>query len=103
MTNKVYRSAMGKTVDMGALVLRNEHTRAVGNQKVNARGDVLDGTNRIIDRKTQQVQRQYKRQAVATPQPTKPAPVPTPADAFNDMPADEIIDAVVPTNLKGTS
>ena len=101
MTNKVYRSAMGKTVDMGALVLRNEHTRAVGNQKVNARGDVLDGTNRIIDKKTHQAQRQYKRQAVATPQPTKPVPVP--ADAFNDMPVDDIIDAVVPTNLKGTS
>ena len=99
MTNKVYRSAMGKTVDMGALVLRNEHTRAVGNQKVNARGDVLDGTNRIIDKKTQQAQRQYTRQAVATPQPTKP--VPLPADAFNDMPVDDIIDAVVPTNLKG--
>ncbi|CAB4163874.1 hypothetical protein UFOVP1146_230 [uncultured Caudovirales phage] len=99
MTNKVYRSAMGKTVDMGALVLRNEHTRAVGNQKVNARGDVLDGTNRIIDKKTQQAQRQYKRQAIATPQPTKP--VPLPADAFNDMPVDDIIDAVVPTNLKG--
>ena len=101
MTNKVYRSAMGKTVDMGALVLRNEHTRAVGNQKVNARGDVLDGTNRIIDRKTQQAQRQYKRQAVVTPPPTKPAPAPT--DAFNDMPIDDIIDAVVPTNIKGTS
>ena len=99
MTNKVYRSAMGKTVDMGALVLRNEHTRAVGNQKVNARGDVLDGTNRIIDKKTQQAQRQYKRQAVVTSQPTKPAPVP--ADSFNDMPVDDIIDAVVPTNLKG--
>ena len=84
---------------MGALVLRNEHTRAVGNQKVNARGDVLDGTNRIIDKKTQQAQRQYKRQAIATPQPTKP--VPLPADAFNDMPVDDIIDAVVPTNLKG--
>ena len=99
MTNKVYRSAMGKTVDMGALVLRNEHTRAVGNQKVNARGDVLDGTNRIIDRKTQQAQRQYKRQAVAMPHPAKPVP----ADAFNDMPIDDIIDAVVPTNIKGTS
>ena len=101
MTNKVYRSAMGKTVDMGALVLRNEHTRSVGNQKVNARGYVLDGTNRIIDRKTQQAQRQYKRQAVVTPPPTKPAPAPT--DAFNDMPIDDIIDAVVPTNIKGTS
>ena len=101
MTNKVYKSAMGKTVDMGALVLRNEHTRAVGNQKVNARGDVLDGTNRIIDKKTQQANRQYRRQAVVTPQPTNPVPAPT--DSFNDIPIDDIIDAVVPTNLKGSS
>jgi len=101
MTNKVYRSAMGKTIDMGALVLRNEHTRAVGNQKVNARGDTLDGTNRIIDKKTQQANRQYRRQAVATPQPTTPAALPP--DAFNDMPVDDIIDAVTHTNLKGTS
>ena len=100
---RVYSTANGKRINIDAIIAQNEETIAVGNMKVNARGDVLDGTNRIIDRKTQQAQRQYKRQAVATPQPTKPAPVPAPADAFNDMPADDIIDAVVPTNLKGTS
>lgn len=61
MTNKVYKSAMGKEVDLGALLLQNEHVRAVGNMNVNARGDVLDENNRVIDRKNQQVQRQYKR------------------------------------------
>ena len=62
MTGKVYKTAMGKTIDMGALVLQNENTRAVGNMGVNARGDVLDSNNRPIDSKKQQVQRQYNRQ-----------------------------------------
>lgn len=61
MTRKVYKSAMGKTVDLGSLILQNEGTRAVGNMNVNARGDVLDGNNRVIDQKNRQVQRQYKR------------------------------------------
>ena len=61
MTKKQYRSAMGKTVDMGALLLQNETVRAVGNMGVNARGDVVDGRNRVIDKKTQQIQRQNRR------------------------------------------
>jgi hypothetical protein len=62
MTQKVYRTAQGKTVDLGALMLQNENTRAVGNMKVNARGDLVDGWNRPIDSRTQQVQKQYERQ-----------------------------------------
>ena len=62
MTRKTYRTAQGKTVDLGALMLNNENTRAVGNMKVNARGDLVDGWNRPIDRRTQQVQKQYDRQ-----------------------------------------
>lgn len=65
MSNKIYKSAMGKTVDLGALMLENENTRAVGNMNVNARGDVLDSANRVIDPKTRQVQRQYQRQTLA--------------------------------------
>lgn len=65
MTQKIYKSAMGKTVDLGALILENENTRAVGNMNVNARGDVLDSGNRVIDAKNRQVQRQYKKQAVS--------------------------------------
>jgi hypothetical protein len=52
---------MGKTVDLGALLLQNEHVRAVGNMNVNARGDLLDGANQVIEQKNRQVQRQYQR------------------------------------------
>lgn len=62
MTRKVYKSAMGKTVDLGALLLQNEQVRAVGNMGVNAAGDVIDSTNRVIDQRNRQVQRQYHRQ-----------------------------------------
>jgi hypothetical protein len=61
MTRKVYKSAMGKAVDLGSLILQNEGVRAVGNMNVNARGDLLDGSNRVIDKKNRQVQRQYQR------------------------------------------
>ena len=62
MTRKVYKSAQGKMVDLGALLLQNEQVRAVGNMNVNARGDLLDSSNRVIDQKNLQVQRQYTRQ-----------------------------------------
>lgn len=66
MSRKVYKSAQGKTVDLGALLLQNESVRAVGNMNVNARGDTLDSTNRVIDQKNRQVQRQYRKQTTAT-------------------------------------
>jgi hypothetical protein len=79
MTRKTYRTAMGKTVDIGALQLQNENVRAVGNMKVNARGDLIDGWNRPIDHRTQQVQKQYAKQTtnvsdqpVVTSQPGAP-------------------------------
>lgn len=66
MTQKVYKTAQGKTVDMGKLALRNEKVRAVGNMGVNARGDIVDDKNNIISKKPSQVQRQYKRQVKKT-------------------------------------
>ncbi len=39
---------MGKSVDMTSLVKRNEHTRAVGNMNVNARGDTIDAQGKVI-------------------------------------------------------
>jgi hypothetical protein len=62
MSRKIYKSAQGKTVDLGALLLQNESVRAVGNMNVNARGDTVDSTNRVIDQKNRQVQRQYRKQ-----------------------------------------
>ena len=67
MTKKIYKTAQGKTVDLGAIILQNEHVRAVGNMNVNARGDLLDGSNLVIDNRNQQVARQMERT-------TQPAP-----------------------------
>jgi len=62
MTNEVYRSANGKTVDMGALRLQNERVRAVGNMRVNARGDVINDNNEVIRTRNEQVGKQYQQQ-----------------------------------------
>jgi len=62
MTSKVYKSAQGKSVDMGRLQLQNEGVRALGNMKVNARGDMVDDLNRVISTKSEQVNKQYKTQ-----------------------------------------
>lgn len=62
MTKKVYRTAQGKTIDLGRLMLQNEQVRAVGNMGVNARGDLLDDKNQVVATKSRQVKRQYDRQ-----------------------------------------
>lgn len=56
-----YRTAMGKSIDMSALAARNEKTRAVGNMKVNARGDTIDAHGRVIKSATNKVNEQYAR------------------------------------------
>jgi hypothetical protein len=72
MTNKVYRTAQGRIVDLGALEAQNEHVRAVGNMKVNARGDKLDADGRVISTRSQQVNRNLNRatNTAAGPIPT---------------------------------
>ena len=56
----IYRTAMGKTVDMGSLIAKNEKTRAVGNVKnLNARGDTIDGYGRVIKPVTEKVNSAY--------------------------------------------
>jgi hypothetical protein len=62
MTKQIHRSANGKQVDMGSLRLRNENVRAVGNMKVNARGDLVDDKNQVITAKNQQVNQNYNKQ-----------------------------------------
>jgi len=69
MTSKVYRTAQGKIVDLGALEVQNEHVRAVGNMNVNARGDKLDADGNIISTRSQQVNRNLNRTTNATAGP----------------------------------
>jgi hypothetical protein len=65
MTNDIYKSARGKPVDMGALRLKNEKERAVGNMKVNARGDAVGDNNEVIQSRPQQVHDQYQQEVQA--------------------------------------
>ena len=62
MTNKIYRSALGKPVDMGSILTKNETVRAVGNMGVNARGDVLDKKNDAVIGRNNQVNDVYRKQ-----------------------------------------
>ena len=71
MTSKVYRTAQGKTVDLGTIMLQNEHVRAVGNMNVNARGDKLDQNNRVIETKPRQIQKQNARTTNVSAEPVQ--------------------------------
>lgn len=62
MTKKVYRSAQGKSIDLGALQLQNETVRAVGNMNVNARGDKLNPRNETVSSRNKTLAKQYKKQ-----------------------------------------
>ena len=48
---KIYKSMQGKQIDMDLLRQRNELTPAVGNAKVNARGDELGPGGKIIKKR----------------------------------------------------
>jgi len=91
MTNKVYRTARGKVVDMGSLRLQNETVRAVGNMGVNARGDRIDADGNVIDPRQTQLQRQVQRQTNVSdasvhtnrqPASVVPTPAVDPTDSF---------------------
>lgn len=62
MSKNTHRTALGRPLDMASLRLQNENVRAVGNMKVNARGDMVDDMNRVISSKTDQVNRMYQSQ-----------------------------------------
>ncbi len=62
MSKKIYKTAQGKIVDLGALQVQNETVRALGNMNVNARGDRLDADGNIIATRAQQVNRALNRQ-----------------------------------------
>jgi hypothetical protein len=64
---KQYKSMQGKPVDMDLLRQRNELTPAVGNARVNARGDELGAGGKII-KKREDVLRDFYEDNVAPTQ-----------------------------------
>lgn len=55
---KVYRSMQGKIVDIDKLFAKHELTPAIGNARVNARGDELGPGGKII-RKREEIMAEY--------------------------------------------
>jgi hypothetical protein len=58
---KTYTSVRGKEIDMEKLALKNETTPAVGNIRVNARGDELGQGGKIIRTREQILQDFYQK------------------------------------------
>jgi len=56
---RVYKTARGKPVDMDKVKLNNETVRAVGNMRVNARGDLLDKTGQVAAGRNQVMDQVY--------------------------------------------
>ena len=100
---KTYKTLTGKLVDMDLLRQRNELTPAVGNVKVNARGDELGRGGKIVRSREEVLKDYYDKQksipdevvlkdepefVERTPEPVveakpKPTPKPSPKPAAN--------------------
>lgn len=63
---KVYKTMTGKTIDMDLLRQKNELTPAVGNVRVNARGDELGPGGKIV-RKREDVLADYYQSSAGMP------------------------------------
>jgi len=57
---RVYTTANGRQINLDALISQNENTIAVGNMKVNARGDQLGPGGRIETKKEKVISEYYK-------------------------------------------
>lgn len=57
---KEYRTAMGKMIDIEKLRLANEEVIAVGNMKVNARGDELGAGGKVVKPRNKVMDDYYK-------------------------------------------
>lgn len=78
---KIYKTALGKTIDVEHILLKNEHVIAVGNTHTNARGDELGPGGKIIKTRDQIMKEYY---ALNTPTATDvempvSAPAPQPS------------------------
>ena len=63
MANGVYRTALGKTVNMDQLRLKHEKERAFGNMNANARGDIVAADGTVVKGRNQRMQEHYQHRA----------------------------------------
>jgi hypothetical protein len=104
MSNK-YRTAHGKMLDIDKLRLVNEKTIAVGNMKVNARGDQLGQGGQIVATRNQVMNQQYKIQGTVVsdnmPMPQHVENTAPDGESFDPPDFEETVKPVEP-KLRGT-
>jgi hypothetical protein len=69
---KMYKSMQGKQVDMEKLMSANELMPAIGNVKVNARGDELGPGGKIIKKREDVMAEYYENNPKAIPEAPRP-------------------------------
>lgn len=82
MSKKIYRTMQGKPIDIERFIAQNEMAQAVGNMKVNARGDLLGPGGKIIKTRDQ-IMAEYNKDvanAVKDDMALQPDPVVAPAE-----------------------
>lgn len=58
--SKIYKTATGRSIDMDKFRLQHEKEQAIGNMKVNARGDEVDNSNKIVRNRNEIMREHYK-------------------------------------------
>jgi hypothetical protein len=95
MSKRVYTTANGKRINIDSILAQNEESIAVGNMRVNARGDEL-GPGGRIERTREKVMADYYKLNTPVATDLKPMPRETPKPDLVD-------DWVEPTGLPETT
>ncbi len=98
-----HKTRLGRPINMQALASAHEKTRAVSNVPINARGDIVDGKNKVVVRREDVTKEYYKtppaesvevslKEDLAPVAPTpEPAPAPKPKAKSKPKPEPEPI------------
>ena len=92
MEKRIYKSMQGKEVDRYAILAKNETMPAIGNVRVNARGDELGPGGKIIKKREDIVAEYYEDNPNATPAHAA-APVVAPVVAPVEKPVTKTVAA----------
>ena len=103
---RTYRTMQGRTIDMDKLRSQNELTPAVGNMKVNARGDEIGPGGKILRTREQIMSKYYENNPNATPDADTPTTqtqpkqtnvnIPSSTLKVEDTPVSEVVQDVEP-------
>ncbi len=92
---RIYTTANGKRINIDAIIAQNEETIAIGNMKVNARGDQLGAGGKVDSDRNKVLSDYYK---LNTSVATNGAPKPRTKEQKKDL-VDEWFEPVAPVEI----